>query len=520
MTPLDDVVSLEILWNRLISIVDEASVRIKRAAFSSIVRESADFACVLLDERGNSLAQSTYTVPSFIGTAPSTTKRMLQVFPAEMLSPGDILITNDPWDGTGHLPDVTVVAPIFRQGKLLGFGCAISHLPDIGGRPFSTEANDVFEEGLRIPISKLYRKGDLNEDLFGIILANVRLPDQVRGDLGALSAATQALDQKVNELIVELEIDDFLSVAERIQGICEKSMREAIKKVPDGEYQYTLISDGFDNPATVKVKVTIRESDVYIDYTGTSRQIDRGVNSVPAYTFAYSAYAVKCMLDPDTPNNEGAFRPIHVFAPEGCFLNPLRPAPVGARNLTGHLIPDSIWGALSDALPERALAETGCPCWNAVLHGVNEKKENFGLILFFNGGQGASAQGDGMSTISFPTNVSCCPVEIAENIAPILFLRKEFRAGSGGGGLHHGGLGQVVEWKSLSASPIHVHFLTDKIKNSAKGRKGGGDGGKGLVEINGKSIGDPRGHVVVERNDTVEMALPGGGGFGKESRTD
>ena len=519
MIPLNDVVSLEILWNRLISIVDEASVRIKRAAFSSIVRESADFACVLLDERGNSVAQSTYTVPSFIGTAPSTIKRMLQVFPAETLSPGDILITNDPWDGTGHLPDVTVVAPIFRQGKLLGFGCAISHLPDIGGRPFSTEANDVFEEGLRIPISKLYRSGTLNRDLFDIILANVRLPDQVRGDLGALSAATQALDQKGNELIVELEIDDFLSVSELLQGICEKSMREAIRKVPDGEYMYTLNSDGFENFATVKVKVTIRDSEVHIDYTGTSRQIDRGVNSVPAYTFAYSAYAVKCMLDPDIPNNQGAFRPIHVFAPEGCFLNPVRPAPVGARNLTGHLIPDSIWGALSDALPERALAETGCPCWNAVLHGVNEEKENFGLILFFNGGQGASAHGDGMSTISFPTNVSCCPVEIAENIAPILFLQKEFRSGSGGDGLHYGGLGQVIKWKSLSTLPIHVHFLTDKIKNPAKGRNGGKDGAKGHVKKNKIPIPDPRGHIMIERDDIIEMALPGGGGFGNASVT-
>ena len=511
-----DPISLEILWSRLIAIADEAAATLVRTAFSTIVYETHDYTCMLLDANGDSLVQSSKSAPSFIGTMPETAKHCLRWFPATTLAPGDVLLTNDPWMGTGHLPDMNVVMPVFHKGRLVAFACAVSHVVDIGGVPYAASARDVFEEGLRIPPCKLYDKGERVKLLFDLFEYNTRAPDQVVGDVEALVTANTMGAQRLIDLMVEEDIDDLGPLAHAIQSASEQAMRRALRKIPNGEYRHSLELDGFEDPLLYNGCVRVKDGDVWIDFEGSSPQVRRGINSVLRYTYSYSAFGIKSLLDPETPNNQGSFRPIRVTAPLGTFLNPAPPAPVSARNLTGHVLPFIVYGALADVVPERVTALGGsAPSWAVSIHGEHDNGRTFSILLFFNGGMGASSARSGNACMSFPGLVANVPIELSEHLAPLRILSKRLLPDSGGIGMHRGGLGQEVVIESTAKNPIRAAIQAERIRIPARGLLGGGQGALGVVLHNGTPVADAKGSITMMKGDRLTLRLPGGGGFGK-----
>jgi N-methylhydantoinase B len=504
---------LEILWNRLVAIVDEAAATLIRTSFSTVVRESYDFSCVLTDRAGHSLVQASLSIPSFIGTLPKTVKHFLRKFPADTLRPGDVFITNDQWLGTGHLPDVNVAKPIFRGDELVAFAASVAHAPDIGGKIRAPDAREVFEEGLQIPMMRLYHAGQPNESLIELIRYNVRVPDQVMGDLDAQLSALAVMERRLLALMDEHGLEDVDELAATIQGLSEQTMRRAIAALPDGDYEHELKTDGLAVPVTVTMKMTVAGDAIHIDFGGTSDQVDRALNVVPAYRDAYTVYPLKCALAPSIPNNEGIWKPITIDAPEGSILNPRYPAAGGTRVLVGHYLTTLVLGALARALPDRVIAATGSPVWCVNMAGAGRRGQRFAAMFFINGGLGAAARRDGPSCLSFPSNVSNTPVEIMETVAPIRVLEKRLLPDSGGPGASRGGLGQVLRFQNLSARPMTASFLAERTRFPATGLFGGGAGGLGGVRIDGKPV-DPKITHTIEPGGTVEMTAPGGGGFG------
>jgi len=507
-----DPISLEIFWTRLISLVDEAAATLVRASFSTIVRESNDYAVVLLDRDAKLLAQSSLSIPSFICTLPATVGHFLEVFPRETLKPGDVLITNDPWMGTGHLPDINIVVPIFRNGEVVGYAGSVAHAPDIGGRLRSPSNSELFEEGLRIPRSKLMDAGQENVTLVNIMRDNVRTPDQLMGDIWAQVAANKTLSQRLLDMVEETDCD-LTAIGVEIHNRAESAMRSAIRNIPDGSYSYEAKVDGFIEPVTLRCRIDVRGDEISVDYTGSSSQVRKAINVVPIYTFAYTAYALKCVLAPDIPNNDGSFRPIAVSAPFRSILNPAFPAAVSARAMTGHLIPTVIMGALAGALPGKVRASSSAPLWCVHLSGEN-KGQRFTSTFFLNGGQGAGEAGPGLPALSFPSNLSNTPIEVLEAQAPIKVIRRELRRGTGGRGKHRGGDGQYFEFIVKADSPVIVSFMADRLNTPAPGLNGGEAGATGNVLLDGKPI-DPREIWTVAPGAHFLLATPGGGGFGQ-----
>ena len=513
-----DAVELELLWRRLISLVDEAAAALVRTSFSTLVRESYDFSCVVTDAAGQSLVQATESIPSFIGTLPETVKHFIRLFPVETLQPGDVLITNDIWLGTGHLPDITVAKPIFRDGRVVAFSASTAHAPDIGGKIRSPEPREVFEEGLQIPPMKLMRAGAVDETLVAIIRKNVRTPEQTMGDLWAQVVALDLMEERLHVLMEQAQLHDLTDLAAEIHRRCETAMRGAIAALPDGTYRSELQTDGLmDTPITIRLALTIAGDTVTADFTGTDAQVDRAINCALCYTYAMVMYGVKVCTSPTLPNNEGAWRPISIVAPPGCIVNPQFPAPGGSRMLIGHYLPMLVFGCLGQVVPERVMAACGSPMWGMNQSGVNAEGKPYANMFFFNGGMGGNVQGDGISCLSWPSNVSSTAVEISEHIAPIRIHHKRLRPGSGGHGRHRGGLGQEILIESRSATPIAVSFLAERTLFPAFGIEGGEAGAPGVLRINGEKV-DPKRQYVLKRGDTVSLATPGGGGHGDPSQ--
>ncbi len=510
-----DAVTLEVLWTRMISAVDEAAKALRRTSFSTLVNESNDFACVLTDARGQSLVQNTESIPSFIGTLPVTVKHFIREFGLATLRPGDMLVTNNPWIATGHLNDVTLAKPLFRKGRVIGFAASTAHVPDIGGKVRSVEAREVFEEGFHIPPMKFLSEGKLDETLMKLLRAAVRTPDQTEGDIWAQVTGLDLMERRLGELLDEYGLDDLQGFADEIHGRCERAMRSAIRELPDGVYPFSLRTDGLGEPFTYRVKVTIAGDDLAVDFAGTSAQVDRAINCPITYTFAMTAYALKCALLPALPNNEGIFRCIRLEAPEGSLVNPRFPASVGGRMATGHYLPVAVFGALAPVLPAgRTMAAPGSPLWSMIQTGVRASGRTYANVLFFNGGMGATSTGDGQSAYSWPSNISNVPVELVERNAPLVVHRKTLREGSGGAGRYQGGLGQEVHFEVVSETPIGVIFMAERVRFAAAGAAGGGDGALGAVLIDGKPV-DYRANHVLEKGQTITLATPGGGGFGQ-----
>jgi len=515
-----DAVELELLWRRLISLVDEAAAALVRTSFSTLVRESYDFSCIVTDASGQSLVQATESIPSFIGTLPETVKHFLKFFPPETLHPGDVLITNDIWLGTGHLPDITVAKPIFRHGKLVAFSASTAHAPDIGGKIRSPEPREVFEEGLQIPPLKLMRAGEADETLVAILRKNVRTPEQTMGDLWAQVVALDLMEERLHILMEQAGLDDLAALAGEIHARCEAAMRSAIAALPDGTYSSELQTDGLmDKPVTLKLSLTIEGDRIIADYTGTDAQVDRAINCALCYTYAMTMYGVKVCTSPHLPNNEGAWRPISIIAPDGCIVNPVFPASGGSRMLIGHYLPMLVFGCLGQVVPERVMAACGSPMWGMNQSGVNAQGKPYANMFFYNGGMGANMRGDGISCLSWPSNVSSTAIEITEHIAPLRVHYKRLRIDSGGPGRHRGGLGQEIALESRSETPIAVSFLAERTIFPAFGIEGGKAGAPGVLRINGDKV-DPKKQYVLTRGDTVILATPGGGGHGDPEKRD
>jgi N-methylhydantoinase B len=515
-----DAVTLEVLWTRIISIVDEAAKAIVRTSFSTLSNEANDFACVLTDARGGALAQNTGSIPSFIATLPATVRHFLAEMGERGLAPGDVLITNNPWMGTGHLSDVCVVKPIFRGGRLVAFSATTSHMPDIGGRIRAIEAREVFEEGLHIPLAKLVRAGQRDETLVALIRANVRTPDQTLGDIWAQVSANELMERRVLRLMEEYGLGGLGDLADELFARAEAAMRAAIRAVPDGTYRYAFQTDGVDAPLDFTIALTVAGEEIVADFAGTSPAQPRAINCVLAYTYAMTAYAVRCALLPGLPNNEGMYRPVRVEAPEGSLLNPRFPAAVVSRAVTGHYVPVLVLGALHEVVPDRVMAAAGSPLWAITQSGVRDgDKKPYTNVLFFNGGMGATADKDGEHVLSWPSNISSTPVEVAERNSPLFFHYKRLRPDSSGAGRFRGGLGQDILMESQSATSIIVSFMAERTKFPAPGLAGGEPGGLGDVRINGRSVNNRAQHVL-RRGDRVLVRTPGGGGYGKASERD
>lgn len=514
-----NAVTLEMLWTRLISVVDEAAAALVRTSFSTIVRESNDFACVLTDARGRSLAQATDSIPSFIGTVPRTIRHFLKEFPVATLEPGDILITNDIWLGTGHLPDITCAKPIFLKRKLVGFAGSVAHAPDIGGRMRSADAREVFEEGLQIPVMKVIRRGKIDATFERFVRKNVRVPDQVMGDLWAQFTALHLIENRVLTVLAEHKLNSLADLADEIHRRSEAAMRAAIREVPNGVYRHSAVCDGFEAPIELMMAMTIHDESIAIDFAGSAAQVPRSINVCLAYTNAYTSYGVKAVLSPNIPNNEGVLRPITITAPEGSILNSTPPAAGGARALMGHFLPMMVITALAKAMPEKVVATIGSPLWCINLSGVRRDAKNesksFTNLFFMNGGFGAAHDRDGANVLSWPSNISSTPVEMIEQLSPLRVKHRRLRTDTGGQGQFRGGTGQEILFENRSESPINVAFLAERTRGETapSGIAGGGAGAPGVVLINGQRA-DPKVQHVIEAGGLIELKTPGGGGYG------
>ena len=508
-----DPIFLEVFWTRVRSIADEAAKLIIRTSFSTLSTEANDFAVVMTDSEGRALAENSGSIPSFIGTLPRTVRAAMSMIGVNEMRPGDIYITNNPWIGTGHLNDVCLVKPIFHLDKLIAFAATAGHVPDIGGKIRSVDARELYEEGFHIPMMRLLREGKPDESLITLIKTNVRTPEQTVGDIWSQVGAVELVADRLSDVLQEYALDGVDELAEALFSRGEQAMRQSILKLKDGVYRYEMKTDGFDTNFTFSVAVKISGSDIECDFSGTSPQQPRAINCVMAYTQAMTVYAIKCLLLPDLPNNDGLFRPIRVSAPEGSLLNPTSPAPVGGRSCTGHYVPILIFGALQFVLPDRVMAGAGSPLWIANLSGTRSDGKPFATVLFYNGGMGATAGKDGSSAMSWPSNISPTPVEVAERDSPIFFQYKRLRPGSGGKGRTRGGLGEEICFVNKHEGPLSIVFLTERLRVPAPGLGGGGDGACGEVLINGLSIDSRRPHVLAP-GDEVTLRTPGGGGYG------
>src|SRR5438477_460418 len=446
MTNTLDPITLEVLWNRLLSVVNEQQVTLMRTAFSTVVRESQDLACGVFDTHGSMIAQSLTGTPGHINAMATGVRHFLKTYPAETLEPGDVLITNDPWQTAGQINDMTILTPVFKDEGLVGYFASTCHAPDIGGRIFSGEAREVYEEGLRIPITKLFIRDEPNHELLKILRANVRTPNETIGDLYAQTASNAVGARELLHFMQEFGLDSIDPLANEIITRSERAMREAIRALPNGRYENESWSDGFDDPIHIKVAVTIEDEDLFIDFDGSSPQSSRGINVVLNYTHAYASFAIKAAVSPEVPHNEGAFRPVHVTAPPGCILNCLEPAAVASRHSIGHFLPGVIFGALAPAMPGKLMACGADPIWISVWQGKwPVSQEAFTFSLFQGWGTGARATKDGLNTTGFPSGVAGVPAEILESLTPLIQHQRELRTDSGGAGVDRGGVGQWTE---------------------------------------------------------------------------
>lgn len=519
-TPIDPI-TLEVIWNRLISVVNEQAAALIHSSFTTVVREAGDLSAGVFDREGNMIAQSVTGTPGHINTMASCVKNyVVPNYPIDSLEAGDTLITNDPWEASGHLFDLTIVSPVYHKGKGVAWFASTCHAVDIGGLTMGGDATELYEEGLAIPLMKLFERGEPNKMLFDIIRANVRVPDQVIGDIYAQQVGNNVGAKKFIELLEEYDLDDIEAVSQMILDRTEIAVRNAIRDVPDGTYTSEVMIDGFDSPITIGCQVTVKDDELIVDYAGTSPQVNRGINVVLNYTHAYTTYTLMASLAPGIPNNEGAFRPIHVTAPEGSVLNCRRPAPVSARHLIGHFVSQPILSALSTVVPDRVIANGSAGLWNTMLNGTLADESPFAYIYFSAGGMGAGHNRDGISATAFPSGIMGVPVEAIETAAPVLMHRRELRQDSGGAGEFRGGLGQEMALEIITGKPATHSCMYDRTTYPAQGLNGGLSGAVGEVVLSDGTHPHPKSRYTLQSGKHVILKLPGGGGFSNPTLRD
>lgn len=516
-----DSIGLEVLWNRLISVCNEQAAALIRTSFSTVVRESEDLSAGVFDARGNMIAQSITGTPGHINSMATSMHHFREVFPTEELRPGDVLITNDPWFTSGQLNDLTIVTPVFLGERVVAFFGNTCHAADIGGRGLAADARDVYEEGLYIPVMKLYERGERNRDLFSMIEGNVRTPDVILGDIHAQVACNDVGGRRLLEFMEDFELDTLEGVSDQILDRSEAAMRSAFRAMPDGVYENETFSDGFldDDPIRLACAIEVDGDSVVVDFDGTSPESKLGINVVLNYTRAYATFCFKAAINPEVPNNEGAFRPVEVRAPAGCILNAQRPAPVAGRHILGHLVPNLMFGALAQVVPDRVTAEGAAGIWITQARGFDERGQ-FTFAIFSCGGTGARPNKDGLGNTGFPSGVAGIPAEVIETVSPLILREREIRQDSGGPGRFRGGVGQTMRLGIRSESDWIVSSQADRVRFAPRGYLGGADGARGDFRLSDGSHVDPKLQRRLAPDTEILLSLPGGGGYGSPLERD
>ncbi|HET7887117.1 MAG TPA: hydantoinase B/oxoprolinase family protein [Bradyrhizobium sp.] len=513
-----NLIDLQIMWNRLIAVVEEQAQVLLRTAFSPIVRECGDLSAGVFDLKGRMLAQAVTGTPGHVNSMAESVKHFIAHFPLQTMKPGDAYITNDPWMGTGHLNDFVVTTPCFKDGRLVALFSCTSHLMDIGGIGFGPDGTDVFMEGLYIPMLKLIDQGTVNETLMAIIRTNTRLPIDTEGDTYSLAGCNDVGCERLIEMMNEFGIETLDQIGDYI---CDRS-REAtlaeIARLPKGTWHNEMVVDGYDAPVTLKAALTISDSGIHIDFDGTSAASKFGINVPLSYTTAYTVFGLGCVVASQIPNNAGSLGPLTVSAPLGCILNAPKPAPVSSRHIIGQMLPDVVFGCLRQIIPERVPAEGTSCLWNLIVRGETRSgaggNYGFSMAVTSNGGTGARFSKDGLSATAYPSGVRGTPVEIAETQTPLIFWRKELRRDSGGAGRTRGGLGQIIEVGSGIATPFDILAAFDRIDHPPRGRDGGRNGEAGYVGLKSGQKLRGKGFQTVPPDDRLVVMTPGGAGIG------
>ncbi|MEO1598980.1 MAG: hydantoinase B/oxoprolinase family protein [Pseudomonadota bacterium] len=515
---MTDRTRLDILWNRLLAVVEEQGQALVRAAFSPIVRECGDISAGLFDPEGQMLAQAVTGTPGHINTMAEAVKALLARFPLAEMRPGDVYMTNDPWLASGHLNDFLLLMPAFREGRVLGLASCTSHLVDLGGRGMGPEGEDIYDEGLLIPPCRLVERGTVNALLLDIVRANSREPVANEGDIYALIACCETGVRRLTETMDEFGLTDLSALAAHIIETSETAQRAAIAKVPPGVYTHRMVLDGYEAPIHLAARLEVADGAMHLDFTGTSGCSAKGINVPLNYATAYSVFGLRCIVGAEIPNNAGSLAPFRVTSPPGCILNAQAPAPVAMRHTIGQMTPDLVFGCLAQALPDRVPAEGASCMYDLPLRSATEVARSggrpFALELTHNGGTGARPSRDGLSATAFPSGVWGSQVEISESVAPILINRRELIPGSGGRGRQRGGLGQRIELESADGQALTVFLSVERIANPAEGRAGGEPGAPGRIRVGDGPDLPGKGELRLDPGERLIFETPGGGGFG------
>ena len=520
---IGDAVEVRVLWNALLNLVNEQGSGLQRVAFSPVVREAGDLACALFDRRARMIAQAVTGTPGHTNSLAEAARWILQSYPPERLDPGDVLIVNDPYRTAGQLLDITVFTPVWRRSRIIGYVGSTIHHTDVGGYGIGAGARDVYEEGLWIPTCKLMRAGERNEDVWNLILANVRTPDLVTGDLHAQIASAELAARRLNRLCDDTGLDDLEAIADEIIERSERAVRESIAKLTAGRSEATSeldLVDGSRIKIRAQVEIDPEAGEIHVDYTGSSPASPFGINVARNYSFSYTAFALRSVLNPEVPNNAGSLAPISVHTEPGSILHAEPPAPCSARHVVGMFLPMPLLKALAPIVPERVMAEGAAAVWTVQVQGRDASGEPFTTSMFnYAGGMGARATKPGLDTTAYPTGVAAVPVEVIEQQAPLRFERKQLIPGSGGAGAQPGGRGQVVEFTVDTGQPWLLNAVASRLKVPPAGILGGEDGAGGRFLINGEPVTDQR-KLELASGDLVRMELPGGGGYGRPGEND
>ncbi|MEW9616199.1 hydantoinase B/oxoprolinase family protein [Shinella sp. S4-D37] len=509
-------IRMQVMWNRLISVVEEQALTLLRTAFSTSVREAGDLSAGVYNARGEMLAQAVTGTPGHVNTMAEAVLHFIAEIPREEMYPGDTYVTNDPWKGTGHLHDITMVSPSFKGDELIGFFACTAHVVDIGGRGFGADGKSVYEEGIQIPIMKFAERGTVNKDLLKILRLNVREPNQVIGDFYSLAACNDVGHKRLIEMLEEVGYDNLETIGDFILSRTHTATMERIAGLPKGVWSNDMLTDGYDEPIRLVAEVSITDTGVTVDFSGTDAMSRWGINVPLIYTKAYACYALKCVVAPDIPNNAASLAVFNVSSPVN-ILNAERPAPVSVRHVIGHMVPDLVLGALAKAMPGQILAEGAAALWN--IHISVRPVAGFAgrraeVLMFNSGGMGARPGIDGLSSTAFPSGVHTMPIEATEQTGPIVVWRKELRPDSGGAGRYRGGLGQIIEIAPAEGHEFDFSAMFDRIATPPRGRDGGGDGAPGSVTLDDGTKLRPKGWQHVPAGRRLVLELPGGGGFG------
>lgn len=517
-------VAYQVMWNRLISVVEEQAQALVRTAFSTSVREAGDLSAGVYNDKGEMLAQAVTGTPGHVNAMADAVPHFIRRIGRQNMFEGDVYITNDPWEGTGHLHDITVVTPSFHRGRLIGFFACTAHIVDIGGRGFGADANSVYEEGLYIPIMKFVERGSVDRTLVSIIRGNVREPDQLVGDIYALATCNEVGHRRLIDMVEEYKLDDLSGISRFILDSSLEATLERINRLKPGVAEGHMRIDGYDRPIDLRVRLSIEKDRILCDWAGTSGVDNKGINVPLVYTKAYTCYALKCAVAPEIPNNAASLAPFEIVAPEDTIVNAVHPAPVALRHVIGHMVPDTVYSALDTLLPNRVPAEgAGCLCnFQVSLRPRRDARApadavRAEVLTFNSGGTGARPSLDGMNATAFPSGVMTMPVEATEQVGPIIIWRKELRPDSGGAGRYRGGLGQFMEVGAREGHEFDIQAMFDRVHHPARGRAGGRPGSPTTIAQDDGTAMKGKGKQFVPHGRRVRMAFPGGAGYGRPS---